>query len=119
MVAMSKLLSNSDTKNKRLELPARSLPAFPIPDGQNSTEFVAFDRLQRPWKFKVSIRNQGKYLKPWLTGEWAGYVHRKGLRKGDKVIIMTTHDEENGNKIFHIRAERKLFGFWYSIDDQQ
>ncbi|KAJ6737896.1 hypothetical protein OIU74_002953 [Salix koriyanagi] len=115
MVAMSKLLSNSDTKHKRLEFPARSLPAFPIPDGQNSTEFVAFDRLHKPWKFKVSIRNQGKYLKPWLTGEWAYYVRRKGLRKGDKVIL-TTHDEENGNKIVHIRAERKHFGFWYSID---
>ena len=114
---MNKVLSNSDSKNKRLEFPARSLPAFPIPDGQNSMEFVAFDRLHKPWKFKVSIRNEGRYLKPWLNGEWAAYVRQKRLRKGDKVIL-TTHDTENGNKIYHIRAERKHFGFWYSIDQQ-
>ena len=117
MEAMSKELSNSDTKNRRLEFPVGSLRAFPIPIGQNSMEFVAFDGLHKPWKFKVSIRNEGRYPKPWLTGEWADYVHQKGLRKGDKVT-MTTHDEENGNKIFHIRAERKHFGFWYSIDQQ-
>ncbi|KAJ6737895.1 hypothetical protein OIU74_002952 [Salix koriyanagi] len=117
MVAMSKLLSNSDTKHKRLEFPARSLPAFPIPDGQNSMEFVAFDRVQKPWNFKVSIRNQGRYRKPWLSGEWADYVHHKGLRKGDKVI-MTTDDEENENKRYHITAVRKHFGFWYCIDQQ-
>jgi hypothetical protein len=117
MEAMNKVLSNSDTANKRLEFPVRSLPAFPMPDGQNSMEFVAFDRLQKPWKFKVSIRNEGRYPKPWLNGEWDDYVHQKGLKKGDKVIF-TMDDQENGNRIYYIRAERKLFGFWYSIDQQ-
>jgi hypothetical protein len=28
-------------------------------------------------------------------------------------------EEENGERIYRIRAERKMFGFWYSIDDQQ
>jgi hypothetical protein len=40
MEAMNKVLSNSDTANKRLEFPVRSLRAFPMPDGQNSMEFV-------------------------------------------------------------------------------
>ncbi|KAJ6935091.1 hypothetical protein NC652_010175 [Populus alba x Populus x berolinensis] len=109
MEAMNKVLSNSDTANKRLEFPVRSLPAFPMPDGQNSMEFVAFDRLQKPWKFKVSIRNEGRYPKPWLKGEWDDYVHHKGLKKGDKVIF-TMDDQENGDRIYYIRAERKLFG---------
>ncbi|KAG6778513.1 hypothetical protein POTOM_014848 [Populus tomentosa] len=80
-----------------------------MPDGQNSMEFVAFDRLQKPWKFKVSIRNEGRYRKPWLKGEWDDYVHQKGLKKGDKVIF-TMDDQENGDRIYYIRAERKLFG---------
>ncbi|KAJ6978549.1 hypothetical protein NC653_026851 [Populus alba x Populus x berolinensis] len=118
MEVMNKILSESDAKNKRLEFPARSLSAFPMPDGQNSVEFVAFDMNERQWSLKVSIRNEGKYAKPWLKGEWDDYVHQKGLKKGDKVIL-TVQEEENGERIYRIRAERKHFGFWYSIDNQQ
>ncbi|KAG6755745.1 hypothetical protein POTOM_039150 [Populus tomentosa] len=117
MEVMNKILSESDAKNKRLEFPARSLSAFPMPDGQNSVEFVAFDMNERQWSLKVSTRNEGKYAKPWLKGEWDDYVHQKGLKKGDKVIL-TVQEEENGERIYRIRAERKHFGFWYSIDDQ-
>ncbi|KAJ6893066.1 hypothetical protein NC652_027160 [Populus alba x Populus x berolinensis] len=92
MEVMNKILSESDATNKRLEFPARSLSAFPMPDG--------------------------RYAKPWLKGEWHDYVHQKGLHKGDKVIL-TMDEEENGERIYRIRAERKHFGFWYSIDDQQ
>jgi hypothetical protein len=58
------------------------------------------------------------YAKPWSPGEWDDYVHKIGLKKGDKVIL-TMQEEENGERIYRIRAERKHFGFWYSIDDQQ
>ncbi|KAG6755743.1 hypothetical protein POTOM_039148 [Populus tomentosa] len=88
-----------------------------MPDGQNSVEFVAFDMQEQQWRLKVSIRNEGRYAKPWLKGEWHDYVHQKGLHKGDKVIL-TMDEEENGERIYRIRAERKHFGFWYSIDDQ-
>ncbi|KAH8493322.1 hypothetical protein Peur_061853 [Populus x canadensis] len=118
MEVMNKILSESDTKNKRLEFPARSLSAIPIPDGQNSVQFVAFDMQEQQWNLKVSIRNEGRYRKPWLKGEWHDYVHQKGLKKGDKVIL-TMDEEDNGERIYRIRAERKHFGFWYSIDDQQ
>jgi hypothetical protein len=118
MEVMNKILSESDAKNKRLEFPARSLSAFPMPDGQNSVQFVAFDMQEHQWRLKVSIRNEGKYPKPWLKGEWHDYVHQKGLKKGDKVIL-TMDEEENGERIYRIRAEKKHFGFWYSIDDQQ
>ncbi|KAG6755747.1 hypothetical protein POTOM_039152 [Populus tomentosa] len=80
-----------------------------MPDGQNSVEFVAFDMNERQWSLKVSIRNEGKYAKPWLKGEWDDYVHQKGLKKGDKVIL-TVQEEENGERIYRIRAERKHFG---------
>ena len=115
---MNKILSESDVNNKRLEFPARSLSAFPMPDGQNSVQFVAFDMNEQQWRLEVSIRNEGRYSKPWLNGEWDDYVHQKGLQKGDKVIL-TMDEEENGERIYRIRAERKMFCFWYSIDDQQ
>nr|TKR85155.1 hypothetical protein D5086_0000250720 [Populus alba] len=79
-----------------------------MPDGQNSVEFVAFDMNERQWSLKVSTRNEGKYAKPWLKGEWDDYVHQKGLKKGDKVIL-TVQEEENGERIYRIRAERKHF----------
>jgi len=115
---MNRILSESDVQNKRMEFPATSLSAFPMPDGQNSVQFVAFDMLEQQWRLEVSICNEGRHPKPWLQGEWRGYVRRKGLKKGNKVIL-TMHEEENGERIYRIRAERKYFGFWYSIDDQQ
>ncbi|KAB5533698.1 hypothetical protein DKX38_016784 [Salix brachista] len=118
MEVMNKKLSESDTTNRRLEFPAGSLWAFPMPDGQNSVEFVASDIHEQQWRLKVSVRNEGRYSKPWLKGEWGDYVHQKQLRKGDRVIL-TMNDEENGERIYRISAERKHFGFWYSIDEQQ
>ncbi|KAI5571012.1 hypothetical protein BDE02_11G065300 [Populus trichocarpa] len=139
MAVMNKILSESDANNNRLEFPLTSLSAFPMPDGQNSVQFVAFDMNEQQWRLKVSIRNEprallsfsfppkvfscclresGRYPKPWLQGEWGDYVHQKGLKKGDKVIL-TMDKKENGERIYRIRAERKMFGFWYSIDDQQ
>lgn len=118
MEVMNKILSQSDVNNNRLEFPGGSLSAVPMPDGQNSVQFVAFDMNERQWRLQVSIRNEGRYKKPWLKGEWDDYVHQKGLKKGDKVIL-TVQEEENGERIYRIRAERKYFGFWYAIDDQQ
>ncbi|KAB5533696.1 hypothetical protein DKX38_016782 [Salix brachista] len=118
MEVMNKILSGSDATNRRLEFPAGSLWAFPMPDGQNSVEFVASDIHEQQWRLKVSVRNEGRYSKPWLKGEWGDYVHQKQLRKGDRVIL-TMNDEENGERSYRIGAERKHFGFWYSIDEQQ
>ncbi|KAH8493348.1 hypothetical protein H0E87_020174 [Populus deltoides] len=118
MEVMNKILSASDVNNKRLQFPARSLSAFSMPDGQNSVQFVAFDMNEQQWRLEVSIHNEGRYPQLWLMGEWDDYVHQKGLKKGDKVIL-TMHEEENGERKYRIRAERMHFGFWYSIDDQQ
>jgi len=115
---MNRILSESDVNNNRLEFPARSLSAFPMPDGQNSVQFVAFDMNEQQWRLEVSIHNEGRYPTPWLQGEWHDYVREQGLWKGDKVIL-TMHQEANGEIIYRIRAERKHFGFWYSIDGQQ
>uniref|UniRef100_A0A6N2LIL7 TF-B3 domain-containing protein n=1 Tax=Salix viminalis TaxID=40686 RepID=A0A6N2LIL7_SALVM len=94
MEVMKKKLSESDTTNRRLEFPSGSLWAFPMPHGQNSVEFVASDIHEQQWRLKKQLRN------------------------GDRVIL-TMNDEENGERIYRISAERKLFGFWYSIDEQQ
>ncbi|KAJ6725182.1 hypothetical protein OIU85_023040 [Salix viminalis] len=118
MEVMNKILSDSDTRNRRLEFPSGSLWAFPMPDGRNSVEFVASDIHEQQWRLKVSVRNEGRYAKPCLKGEWDDYVRQKQLRKGDRVIL-TMNDEENGERIYRIGAERKHFGFWYSIDEQQ
>ena len=104
---MAKLLSESDTNNKRFEFPTESLGAFPMPAGQNSVHFVAFDMLDQPWRLKISVRKKGKYLKPWICGQW--------LRPGDRVTLIM-HVQENGVRNYRIIAERKHFGFWYSID---
>ncbi|KAL9384248.1 hypothetical protein Peur_024571 [Populus x canadensis] len=117
MEVMSKILSESDAKNKRTEFPAKSFSVFPLLDGVNSVEFVAFDMLEQQWRLEVSFCNEGKYPKRWLKGEWDDYVRQKGLEKGDKVIL-TVHEQENGERIYRIRAERKHFGFWYSMDDK-
>ncbi|KAF9672083.1 hypothetical protein SADUNF_Sadunf11G0003900 [Salix dunnii] len=79
-----------------------------MPDGRNSVEFVASDIHEQQWRLKVSVRNEGRYAKPCLKGEWDDYVHQKQLRKGDRVIL-TMDGEENGERIYRIRAERKLF----------
>ncbi|KAF9672084.1 hypothetical protein SADUNF_Sadunf11G0004000 [Salix dunnii] len=118
MEVMTRIVSESDSRDRRLEFPAGSLWAFPMPDGRNSVEFVASDIHGQQWRLKVSVRNEGKYAKPWLKGEWDAYVQQKQLRKGDRVIL-TMNDEENGERIYRIRAERKHFGYWYSIDEQQ
>jgi hypothetical protein len=115
MEVMAKLLSGSDTTNKRLEFPTESLWAFSLPAGQNSVEFDAVDMLDQPWRLKISVRNEGKYPKPWISGQWGIYVLQKRLRQGDRVTL-TMHDQENGANNYRIIAERKHFGFWYSID---
>jgi hypothetical protein len=110
MEVMSKILSESDAKHKLVEFPAKRFSVSPLLDGQNSVEFVAFDMLEQQWRLEVSFCNEGKYPKPWLKGEWDDYVRQKGLEKGDKVIL-TMHEQENGERIYRIRAERKRFGF--------
>ncbi|KAG6754593.1 hypothetical protein POTOM_040385 [Populus tomentosa] len=115
MEVMAKLLSGSDTTNKRLEFPTESLGAFSLPAGQNSVEFDALDMLDQPWRLKISVRNKGRYPKPWISGQWSIYVHQKKLRQGDRVTL-TVHNQENGVKNYRIIAERKHFGFWKNIE---
>jgi hypothetical protein len=115
-VAMEKSLSRSDATNNRMELPMESLGNFPIPDGQNYFEFVAMDTVDQPWEFKVSTRNEGKYKKPWMSGQWGSYAHEKGLKKGDRVkLIMQV--EGNGVRSYRITAERNLtMGMWVPVE---
>ncbi|KAJ6728857.1 hypothetical protein OIU74_006858 [Salix koriyanagi] len=66
MEVMNKKLSESDTTNRRLEFPSGSLWAFPMPDGRNSVEFVASDIHEQQWRFKVSVRNEGREGTEWI-----------------------------------------------------
>uniref|UniRef100_A0A6N2LFK8 TF-B3 domain-containing protein n=1 Tax=Salix viminalis TaxID=40686 RepID=A0A6N2LFK8_SALVM len=116
MEVMNKIVSASATG--RLEFPPGSLWAFPMPDGQNSVEFVASDILNQEWRLEVSIRNEGRIAKPWLRGEWGAYARKKKLRKHDRVIL-TMNEGENGERTYRIRAEREHYGLWQSIDEQQ
>ncbi|CAK7351359.1 unnamed protein product [Dovyalis caffra] len=119
MEVMIKLLSESDTSNNRLEFPTESLRAFPLSAGQNSVEFDAFDKLDHPWRLKISVRNQGKYPKPWISGQWGTYVLRKGLKQGDRVTL-TLHEQENGFlKILATSTARLDFPEWSFLKQLQ
>ncbi|XP_011008031.1 PREDICTED: uncharacterized protein LOC105142199 [Populus euphratica] len=116
-VAMEKSVSKSDATNNRLELPMESLSNFPIPNGQNHFEFVAMDMVDRPWEFKVSIRNEGKYKKPWMSGQWGSYAREKRLKQGDRVKLIV-QVEGNVVRSYRITAERNLtMGIWIPVED--
>jgi hypothetical protein len=116
-VAMEKSVSKSDATNNRMELPKESLGNFPIPAGQNYFNFVAMDTLGRRWGFKVSIRNVGRYKKPWMSGQWRRYAQEKGLKKGDGVkLIMQV--EGNAVRSYRITAERNLtMRIWIPVEE--
>ncbi|KAL9384247.1 hypothetical protein Peur_024570 [Populus x canadensis] len=116
-VAMEKSVSKSDATNNRMELPMKSLGNFPIPAGQNYFNFVALDTLGRRWGFKVSIRNVGRYKKPWMSGQWSRFAREKGLKKGDRVKL-TMHVEGNAVRSYHITAERNLtMRIWIPVEE--
>jgi len=114
---MEKSVSKSDATNNRMEFPKKSLKNFPIPVGQNYFNFVAVDTLGRRWGFKVSIRNVGRYKKPWISGQWRRYAQEKGLKKGDRVkLIMQV--EGNAVRSYRITAERNLtMGIWIPVEE--
>ncbi|XP_011008037.1 PREDICTED: uncharacterized protein LOC105113533 [Populus euphratica] len=116
-VAMEKSVSKSDATNNRMEFPRKSLENFPIPAGQNYFNFVAMDTLGQRWGFKVSIRNVGRYRKPWMSGQWRRYAREKGLKKGDRVKLIM-HVEGNAVRSYRIMAERKLtMRIWIPVED--
>ena len=116
-VAMEKSVSKSDATNNRMEFPKKSLGNFPIPAGQNYFNFVAVDTLGQRWGFKVSIRNVGRYKKPWMSGQWRRFAREKGLKKGDRVkLIMLV--EGNAVRSYHIPAERNLtMRIWIPVEE--
>ncbi|KAG6754582.1 hypothetical protein POTOM_040374 [Populus tomentosa] len=116
-VAMEKSVSKSDATNNRMEFPMKSLKNFPIPAGQNYFNFVAVDTLGRRWGFKVSIRNVGRYKRPWMSGQWRRYAQEKGLKKGDRVkLIMQV--EGNAVRSYRITAERNLtMRIWIPVEE--
>jgi hypothetical protein len=116
-VAMEKSVSKSDATNNRMEFPKKSLKNFPIPAGQNYFNFVAVDTLGQRWGFKVSIRNVGRYKKPWMSGQWRRFAREKGLKKGDRVKL-TMHVEGNAVRSYHITAERNLMmRIWIPVEE--
>ncbi|CAK7351353.1 unnamed protein product [Dovyalis caffra] len=116
-VAMEKLLSDSDATNMRFEFPTKSLKNFLMPVGQNYLKFVAMDMLGQPRELKISVRNEGKHKKPWMSGQWRSYVLEKGLKKGDRVKLII-QVRENGGRIYRIKAERNLtMGMWIPIEE--
>ena len=114
---MEKSVSKSDATNNRMEFPKKSLGNFPIPAGQNYFNFVAVDTLGHRWGFKVSIRNVGRYKKPWMSGQWRRFAREKGLKKGDRVKLIM-HVEGNAVRSYHITAERNLtMRIWIPVEE--
>ncbi|CAK7357097.1 unnamed protein product [Dovyalis caffra] len=47
------------------------------------------DTIRNEWKFKLSIRGENnRYRKPVITGDWLRFVREKGLKVGDKILLM-------------------------------
>ncbi|CAK7351351.1 unnamed protein product [Dovyalis caffra] len=114
---MSKLLSESDATNDRLEFPSRSLGGFPISADNKQVHFDALDMLGQSWSLKISIRKKG-YPKPWISGEWGLYARQKRLRQGDRVRLTMAVQENGVRNIYHIEAERHLaMGMWIPIEE--
>ncbi|GKV22680.1 hypothetical protein SLEP1_g32528 [Rubroshorea leprosula] len=106
-----KLLSQTDI-NVRLSVPMESFGAFEFAEGEFKVDFKAIDIEEKPWRFRLSKRENDVHPKPVLSAGWRAYVQKKRLRKGDKLLLHVERKEKE--KRYRIRALRKAFTLWGS-----
>ncbi|KAJ7002100.1 B3 domain-containing protein [Populus alba x Populus x berolinensis] len=109
----TKELSPTDTTH-RLTVPAANLGDFEIPMGEHAINIEATDTIERQWIFRLSIRRDNNpNPRPVFTGQWIQFVNEKGLRAGDRIIFSRQQVEGNGVQ-YSIRAERRIFNYWFN-----
>ncbi|KAK0598897.1 hypothetical protein LWI29_000473 [Acer saccharum] len=93
-IIFSKPLSETDVSN-RLAIPSGILDKIaPLSMGQK-VSIAVIDATGHQWSFLLSTRNDGKYLKPVITGEWLQFVGERGLHKDDKITFYRETIENN------------------------
>ncbi|KAI9186035.1 hypothetical protein LWI28_013207 [Acer negundo] len=103
-IIFSKELSETDV-NHRLAIPSEKLDKIaPLSLGKKEP-IVVIDATGYQWSFLLSTRNEGKYLKPVISGnEWRRFVTERKLRKGDKITFYRETIENNEER-FRIGIE--------------
>lgn len=102
----SKDLSKTDV-GVRLSFPMKALKVFQFIEGENKTEFVAIDGIEKRWRFGLSKRKAG-HSKPVLSSGWLAYVTAKGLQINDRFFLYGGIDKLSTEKRFRVKAQRKV-----------
>ncbi|GLT86295.1 hypothetical protein SLE2022_044410 [Rubroshorea leprosula] len=101
-----KPLSRTDI-NVRLSVPMESLDAFEFAEGEFKVDFKAIDIEEKPWRFRLSKRENDVHPKPVLSAGWVAYVQKKRLQKDDKLLLHVERKEKE--KRYRIQVLRKAF----------
>ncbi|KAJ6309178.1 hypothetical protein OIU76_018717 [Salix suchowensis] len=111
----TKVLSQVDTTN-RMAVPMANLGDFEFPAGQHAINIEATDTIEQQWTFKLSIRrNDHPNPRPVFSGQWIRFVKEKGLKAGDRIVFSRQQAEGDGVQ-YRIRAERKIFNYWVTVE---
>ncbi|XWS67967.1 hypothetical protein CRYUN_Cryun04dG0050000 [Craigia yunnanensis] len=108
MELCSKTLKATDV-GVRLSFPTAAMREhFRLEEGIQSLDFQVRDKDREVWTFRLYTSKNKGHPKPVLTKGWIGFVKRKNLRVGDKLIFLV---HESGDQL-GIRVQRKikLFG---------
>ncbi|KAM7252087.1 hypothetical protein ACFE04_023970 [Oxalis oulophora] len=90
-IVMEKILTNTDV-NHRLSFETGSLSHFHFNNGAHFIDFMVVDLTDGGVRELRLYKRQDGHPKPVISKGWMDYVHSKGLRKGDKVILRVNYD---------------------------
>ncbi|KAG6776799.1 hypothetical protein POTOM_016587 [Populus tomentosa] len=71
-------------------------------EGQRAISFQATDPTGKVWNFELSKRTRG-HPKPVIRGDWLNYVHEKGIKVNEVIVLTREQDIQNG-ETYHIRV---------------
>ncbi|KAJ6937755.1 hypothetical protein NC652_012148 [Populus alba x Populus x berolinensis] len=89
MENFTKKLDSTDVQ-RRLTLPENCLKDFPR-DHEANLKFK--DEEGQVWTFRCRV-SPGRTSKPALSGDWFSFVHKKGLRTGDVIVISSDKEKD-------------------------
>ncbi|KAK0589537.1 hypothetical protein LWI29_015577 [Acer saccharum] len=103
-IIFKKPLSETDV-NHRLAIPSKKLAEIAKLSLGEKVRIAVRDATGHQWSFPLSTQNEGKFLKPVISGkEWLEFVSRKHLRKGDNITFFR-ETNENNEVTFRIEIE--------------
>ncbi|KAK0600221.1 hypothetical protein LWI29_012815 [Acer saccharum] len=103
-IIFSKKLSETDVSH-RLAIPSEKLDKIAPLSLGDKVSVAVIDDTEHQWSFLLSTRNEGKYLKPVISGnEWDRFVSERHLRKDDNITFYRETIENNEVR-FRIRIE--------------